>query len=220
MVLSNKYQNQESAIASYNYTDIASGTGYSVFYGASVSGATILIPNAIYSNDIVFRTGNITTSANAERIEKDFDVKFNRPQTLKGAMIINCPIGMRSNQAASEGSSRVDLSLSKIRGGVTTFLVSGSSAVFNTGATADNIMKDTMTAVRLEMPTTAIANGDTLRLNVRQWGSVGDGTIVFGFGCDPAGRDDPAIALGTDDGVINSGNPTDLRVYVPFVVDV
>ncbi len=70
---------QSNVIASYNYTDIAEGTGYSVYY---------LIGGEDDSGDIYLLTPSSSTPGKgpgfSEATYQNFDITFNLPKTIEG----------------------------------------------------------------------------------------------------------------------------------------
>ena len=65
------------------------------------------------------------------------------------------------------------------------------------------------------MGRTHFKKGDILRLNIKVYASS---LVSTGYGTDPAGRDDVATVSG---GIISTaGNSTQLKVGVPFVLDI
>src|SRR3990167_9378636 len=103
---------QSAAIASFNYTDIAEGTGVVLFYGAThkeVSTTSyFLTTNTPYSNDVI-TSGAILQSANwTEVINKNFDVRFNRPQNIKGYAYLSLSLG--GYASAGAGSLQIKVS--------------------------------------------------------------------------------------------------------------
>lgn len=102
--ISSLFQTQSNAIASYNYADIAEGTGYTIFYGLvtrNLAGATYSLVtqtlrgsagNINYSVDTTeeSRIKQSGTSASYVKMgEIDFDLSaFNTPKTIKGTALI------------------------------------------------------------------------------------------------------------------------------------
>ena len=194
MALPQKYQNKESAIASYNYEDIASGTGYVIFYGASVQTETttsyILTTQQIYSNDI--DTGAGTS------FDLDFDVVFNRPQRLRGNLICTFNI--------SSGGGADAYAIVRVRKWNAT---DGETEIANAQSETKTIAGNGQATYAVEVPITAIQlfkKGDTLRITTDV-----QGTAAVYFHHDPMNRpSDVGFTLDT----------SQLKFHTPFVIDV
>lgn len=106
MVLNKKFQTQPTALASYNYTDIASGTGIVDFY----AGKTVdlhRLSNISFYSDVV-----MTTYASASQLsdwttawDLDFDVEFIVPTTIGGKTVCVVPLGIY--QVSPHGFARL-----------------------------------------------------------------------------------------------------------------
>lgn len=229
MVFPKKYQTQATALANYDYTDIASGTGYSVFYGGnsydgSVSGAYLIANNTFYSANITTTCiiGNTLTGP----IEMDFDTQFNLPRTIKGKVIVNVPFGIGRKDAETGGTATGNISGAVIHYDGTTETVLGE---FRTDAfTVDDdvvtINNKTLSGT-VEISETDFKKGDYLRINLRVWGKTVDNIARWmGIGHDPKNSEDPATTAHTtplviyDSGSSTYGN-TIMEVHVPFKLD-
>ncbi|GAG77875.1 unnamed protein product, partial [marine sediment metagenome] len=79
----------ELTLASYDWTDIASGTGYSTYYGIDLEDAsTVLIESSILDS-LTGSTNYAFPDAMALRGEFNFDVTFNLPRYVKGELLVS-----------------------------------------------------------------------------------------------------------------------------------
>ena len=82
------------ALVNFDWTDIADGTGYVIYYGMrGDDGEYMTTPsNLIFSEEIVSKIQDqeITTSA-VKYFDLDFDITFNVPKNIKGKIIANVP---------------------------------------------------------------------------------------------------------------------------------
>lgn len=100
MVLGNRFQSQPKAIATYNYTDVATGIGVVLYYvigtrtGASTYAYSLTTDSAAYaSQQEVLHTGAAGTSTTY-----NFDLTpFNTPQVAKGTALFNCCLAAQNN---------------------------------------------------------------------------------------------------------------------------
>ena len=222
MALKKKYQTKESAIASYDYTDLAEGTGVVSFFGSdnrSISGPGRLYSlskGVLYSNDINTQEAN-TTATFVLLLEKDFDVVFNQPQNLKGIVKINITLGGRTvSTAPNTWECYAILKLKHVEdaidiGEAQTETVTGGGGGINVHAskTLQAIIDASSTAIHFKP-------GETLRMTVEIWGKrPSGGSSNVGFGHDPKGRLDETPANG---GIIRDEDSTIFQINVPFII--
>lgn len=215
---------QEKAIASYSFTDLASGTGYVVYYGAQApSGSTFLSEQAINSDRVTLDSGAAAAVAANEaaatpKINKNFDVTFNIPRTVKGTVFVEIPHGWydSGNQTTYQ---KVFCQIQKYDGTTATTLVALSGAQWlASGQTAAAEQRDTNSSLSGEIPLTNFKKGESLRLNIydNTWEAGGNNHRIY-IGADPQGR------LRTDKDETTQVNfisgSTILRALVPFRID-
>jgi hypothetical protein len=190
-------KSSEGAIASYDFVDIAEGTGVSAFYLAQAQTSSaisyILTTNQIYSDIIsLLHLGASTQS-------QDFNLTaFNLPKIVKGTAYASFALAGGGNM------TYVKVQLKKVSG-VTVSNVSGEiSADLTTGAEVK------MCLIPMPLTTTHFKIGDILRLTLQMSNSNGNMEI----GTDPKGR------AGT---YITSSTPTITtisQIFVPFRIDI
>lgn len=227
-MLKNKFQSAQTAIASYDYTDIASGTGYSIFYGANVAtGAAaseyILADTVIYSEKIT--TWAEVTQAATKWMDIDFDIEFKRPQQIEGDMILNVPIGINRKTANAGGTMTAYLTGDIIHYDGTTETVLATYRSYNF------VHDDTVTAgntktlaIKVTIPATKFKIGDILRVDMEGWSSINIATNrLVGIGHDPKNQKDPGV-LGTSVTIYKYADTTYgstvMEVHVPFRIDI
>lgn len=217
MVFPEPFKHQPSAIASFNYTDIAEGTGITTYLLAQTSDENghyqILTTKSIYSaeSQAVNKGMEITATTSAASatkiIDKDFDLTaFNLPQRLRGTAVLN----MAYQQASSVGGNTQGYVIARIVNATTgVTLVSTQTDTVQTTAT-----KNYWLTIPLVIPlsTTQFKKGETLRLTVECWGLTPSGTIRQTIGCDPQGRDGDYILAA-------NGLSTKSTLDVPFDLD-
>lgn len=201
----------DSVIQSYNYTDLASGTGYVDYYAAEcVSGACLT--NITYYSEMLCSTGNSTSATYEKVIDKDFDVLINSPMTLKGKAIINISYRVESAGGASSPIGYPKARIRKYSNGVETELVEATgTAVSSGGGTVYRI-----TALDLIVPQTQFKKGDYLRLTIEGWlrRDAGAGSVTLTIAHDPKGRTADAIFSWDTTGAY----PTPLKFQAPIRV--
>lgn len=189
----------ESAIASYNYTDVAEGTGVVEFYGAETYDTTatrkyILTANQITSNtaDLISPNGTI-----------NFDLSpFNSPRTIKGTAYFS--VGMYESSSAAY---YITAKIQKSSGGV----VTDCSAAFQSDTIqANGVWK--MVLVAIPLTQTHFKKGDFLRLNLDVHGANNGN---WSMGCDPTGRSGTYI----NSTLTAPSMTTKLTLNIPFKLD-
>ena len=192
-MLPQKFNSLPSAIASYDYTDIASAVGYSLFYGAvCTDGTGILTTEPIYSAEIEKDgTDGVLT-------EETFEVTFNAPQTINGNAILTF---CNSNPSPGGGFQTAVLYLS-------------GSALTTLGTFLDDVAfagaSNTTYCAVVPIVNQQVKVGDVLRLFVSGSGAA---TSDYGWGVDPMNRDGSYITPSTE------ALTTQLKLYVPFRID-
>lgn len=213
MAITKRYQTAPQTLATYDYTDIAEGTGVVVFNGYSVdaSGAAV---DYLLSKDEV-RSSQITTNAAptgaafVKLLDLDFDTTFNNPCWIRGTSKY-----LITNTGKGTTTSEIDTYLIiKLRG-----VISGDEEEIGSVQTESLTLGATVVGSRDNTVTIEIATpfyfakGDTLRITVEVWGQRDGGTGGFcGVAHDPENRDDAAQ--------LAAANYSTFEAHIPFVID-
>lgn len=195
---------KSSALANYDYNDIASGTGIKRFYGAMVSGATLNTSEGVLS-DFAIYSGNIVNTVSGAILgkmseapkllqEQDYDVIFQKPQIIYGNGLINFTSGILSGD--SNGNQVEINSIVELRkldkNSVMTRIVSGA-VVLRTNLTGSGQRKAIQNAIKLPIPRTKMKRGETMRISIIQFGQnkgsdIDTRKFMAGYGTDPTNR--------------------------------
>jgi len=173
MVLSKKFQSQSEAIASFDFQDVADGTGNIIFYlYAADAGSTTYhlgTTTEIFSFIIDLDLNNGTLNFNAS--------PFNTPRVVKGDAIIN--ITLLADTAAT-----ITAQLQRISAGVATNIhtSAGKAAGITTGK---------YLCFNVSLTETLFKVGDNLRLVLTTTGESGTSQL----GIDPANRAGASLTL-------------------------
>jgi hypothetical protein len=217
----------EGALANYNYTDLAEGTGIVIFYASATNSSTgttyTLNKNALYPPSLTATTtanytycellgGTGSAFSNTGTINFDTSI-FNLPQTLRGTLTANIPFNLYENSGGSTANKVfLELNIKKIAADTTeTQIAMASSAIFTGSSNADKWFNFPVT-----LPTTIIKKGEKLRANVKVWATYagGGGTLsAVNIFYDPLNR-----AITETDPDQSAGN-TQAKFYVPFRID-
>ena len=190
----------DRAIASYDFVDIVTGTGYIELYGGDIdaSGTAdyILSTTPFYSNIGVAQTISTTN------LDLDFDVQFGRTLTLEGNAIVNVPFRIQTAGSTTLGAT---IYIRKYSGSTETDLV--NSNLQHTQNYATN--QPWCLAGTMAIPRTTFKKGDIFRVSLVVSGVSGK-TIDWLF--DPMNR---ATINGSAYGVETSR----LKINIPVKIE-
>jgi len=180
-MLNKKYQSQETAIASYNYTDIAEGTGVNVLYGFKTRKYLFwnsvgtedfhLSQNAIYSNDVETSSAIMSSGSFIKVFDENFDLgTYNMPQnTISSTAYVKVPIYYDWDGTGSAGNAFYPfVDIIQVSGGVPTSLGSASGA--STYVAAGGPDGEYNITFPITLSPAHFKIGDTLRFNIQLWG--------------------------------------------------
>jgi len=235
MTLTKKYQTRPTSIASYDYTDIAEGTGVNDFYGfvnvtgsGTSSGSTLisgssLSQNALYSAQIedvtAYSTSTWASSGfwiagyHDDEIDVDFDLTpFYLPKNIGGTAYVR--FSYYANAVTNNLYIGWKAKLRKWDGTTETEIAEAVSAV-------NIISSGTNEKVTLVMPITVpfthFNKGDQLRLTICGYtatsGNPGSTTGNIAFGTDPQNQDGTYLIPST------GTETTTLRIWIPFKLE-
>ncbi len=183
---------RETSIVTYDYIDIADGTGVVTYYGTQLQGASTsyaLVTNAALGSDSAWTS--VTNTSSTDILIAVFETSFNTPKVMQGTLIANIPA---SYDAVGAGPFRVGATVSvhHFDGTTETTIASQAGTTVSSG---DALTEDEQyMAIPLPLTTTTFASGDKLRIRVHAR-RYGDGTCTGFIGHDPLGRIPAATLL-------------------------
>lgn len=190
---------QSNAFASYNYTDIAEGTGVTKFYGFSHEESTgkrySLSSEAVISRDRYF---NDTSASVGKDMDLDFDISFHKQKTVNGVLRVVGSVYV----GAPGGNAKVRVRVRKWDGTTETEIVYADS---QTMAGSDVYHPFTM---EMTVPQTHFQSGESLRITVEFWNLNASTTFPMKFYYDTLNTLDSATQL-----------TSQFLVFVPFRLD-
>jgi len=221
-----RYVSQSAAVASYDYEDIAEGTGHVLFYGfsAELSGASStyhLGKDAIYSNT-PFTSAVVGGAAAASTLDLDFDTSpFNAPRIIEGDAYVSIPLAYVQN-TSSGGEMFYYATISKWDGTTETVLVGPLCSETFSGATGADDQINRVITVKLTVPRTTFKVGDAVRLVIDLWckslDTPNDGWHCLGH--DPKNRTNEVVGVGEPIPFADYSNTTQMILDLPFVLDI
>ena len=199
------YRKSPMNIVTYDFIDIEEGVGYVTLYGynQSTSGATVyrLGRERVYSQDIEISGASAAGWGNIKDV--DFDISFNQPKVINGAIKFNIPY---HQAGGGSPSSYIFANVFKYDGSTETALGSVCSKNFQAGTTPSVINME------VDINSIKFIPSDTLRINlVLQAQSNPASTHAIYH--DPQARNGWNATVGTNIGT------TTFSVQVPFVLD-
>jgi hypothetical protein len=178
MVVQQKFRKAPEVAASYDWIDLASGTGYINFYAGNVSITTngetwgedyVLSNNVFYSHTLSTASGSTASVTYAKVLDLDFDVTINKPITLRGVAIVEVPYD------PDGGTGYIKIIIKK-----------NDVEIASESATAATTLITSTT--RIDIPETYYVAGDILRMTVEGWCKKTNGNASITLAHDPTGR--------------------------------
>ena len=206
-MLDPKYNSKETAIASYSFSEITTASGYIVFYLGKTVDLNLMSNNTFYSDMVATASANMGISADAIRLDNDFDVLINQPLTFQGKGIITIPLGV--SRSGSSNSGYAVVKLRKWDGTTETEICNNTSRTWANNAASGYTY--TMLAVDLEVPQTSFKVGEYLRITIEIWGAGGADPSYVAYAHDPKGRTTGWDATGAV--------PSILTAQIPVKID-
>lgn len=172
----------------YDYKDLASGTGIIEFYPGNAGTDFILADNKFYSEKTLSEAIQ-NASTGGWIIDKDFDVMLNLPRTLKGTCIVSVPIGVQSSNGGTTCTTYIKATLRKWDGVTETDIATATGTSWVTSPANPNMYDYNLTTLKMTIPSTHIKKGEYIRLTIELHGTCGAGNpCYFFFGHDPMNR--------------------------------
>jgi len=216
-------------LVNYDYTDLAAGTGYETFYmgtcAYNLTSGGRLSNQKWYSDSIYSAKSFDTSGSNYQKAQTlNFEVQFNMPRTIKGALISAIPVAIYEQAAGAEYRQYTFLTVTH-SGATATTLGSTSGASYYSAGKNTNYIVDSHI---IEVPQTHFKKGDYLKVQIDQWvrhtdpaGPLKSG--LFAVGHDPmnrGGSDKEGVIIDFSSGAAFTGNTSTAFIQVPFKLDI
>ncbi len=219
------YRKSADSVISYNYTDIASGTGVQLFYLGEtyVSAIKYKMSHITWYSDRVMSNpvGAPAITVTPAIIQTlTFNVKFLQPVTVSGDALANIAVAIRST-ATAVLHHYIIATASRYDGSSDTDLVSATGSVLDFTSTGANQYGYGMDAITLAIPKTKFKIGDELRLKLVQYGYAdANANAWFIIAHDPKGRATSGKET-IDGGQFTFGTSNSIStLQVPFVLEI
>jgi len=201
------------AIASYDFTELATGLGFETFYAHGTKETTSAVTyqltpfsTIIWPNQV---SKAVTTGGAQASATVDFDTSaFNLPRTAKGTAVVNF---VWQGDAASSCNAYISAQILKVAsGGGTTAITSAKVRSRDTGTGGESALaagEEENVLLFLPITQTTIGVGEKLRLEIILTVVDFPRTVAYYF--DPQGRNS----------VSNSDVSTQLKLLMPFRIN-
>jgi hypothetical protein len=197
------YQSQSSAIASYNYSDLAENTGVKMFYLAVADdGVGIITQNQVYS-DYIEQAGAGSSATYEKILDNDYDLSaFNAPQMIRGTALFTY-----SYYGTPESYVYTKILIRKWDGTTETEIANGTSV--------ERHHSPHIELLKIAIPLTVFKVGEQLRITVELYLKTAAGPDQAGYGTDPMNRDGTYVVPSTD---VPTSTST-FKCWIPFNLD-
>jgi len=202
---------RERTLASYNYVDIASGTGIVDFQAIATEndeGIAYRLTTHPYTSEpshIAWDTPMGTTNFTID------SSPFNLPRTMKGTLTVAFlqAVWTRLHDGARTYNT---IEFFHYDGTTETSLAASQTGPETGGANDQEVYYDNV-VMDFDIPLTNFKKGDILRMKIAQWGS--DNDAGYAVGLDPLSRDISWFGKTVE----AANHPTWFKVAVPFRID-
>ena len=155
-----KFTTASPVLSNFNYTDIADGTGVSVFFLHKTT--TSITTSYKLGTQVLY--GATRSTSISETLDDDYDLTaFNIPRTVEGTGLIEIPWGLSIGGASGTVTLTITATLRKWDGTTETDIasvISPTASQVNTGADTGAVGFFTLPIV---IPATVFSSGDVLR---------------------------------------------------------
>jgi len=226
MVEATKYVNTTPVIASYPFVEVREGIGVTAFYGGNtednaVKSYFLTTNTATRSSSILTEGSSAGGGGEGDIMNIDFDVKFNRPNNMKG--VFRCVVPWVSGDTDTANRDSDTFCIMKVshvsaNGTATQMLLTTKSRVFTVG---DSVANGVVVCVEKELTKVQhFKAGETLRLNIElKKSTAGSSGAIIGLCHDPNGRVVKNSDYSPSD-VDEAPDTSSLILFVPFVIDI
>jgi len=179
-------------IATYNYYDLSSATGYRKYYNflASVSGGNLNLvsPEAIEGSP-EYTQGSATAATISSVLNYDFDLTYNMPSVIKGDFIWNGTWATYSTGNQNRGFFRITVYHVNSAGTETQIGTADTTQDTGTSTTSEGGMNYYRKCLKITLPQTKFKVGEKFRITVDFWWChEGTGTGYWFVYFDPSDR--------------------------------
>ena len=210
-------------IASYSFSDVATGLGYMKFFAGRSLSSNVL-SNVQYSSGVAdpstaheqnyTHVSSLNNTTFSKQIDLDFDALLSQTRRIKGFGVVSASLAC----TATGGGTGACYALARVRkwdGSTETEIAASVSGVQLTSAMTPS---NARTSLDVNIPETLIKKGEYLRLTIEVWAKHSSGGAAYTdiyLAHDPAGNTTGTAAW--DD--VGGSTPSDLSFLCPVRID-
>jgi hypothetical protein len=202
----------------YNWSDIAAGTGMADFYlysSKDSSGTDYHMSQNLFYSTVIEASSSTSAATYTKLIDYDFDLSpFNLSATIEGTATIQACMQLECTGSGSAGDDVDAYMVARIRkwdGTTETEIADNTSETLTSSFDDGGELK--ILNFPITVPKTRFAPGETLRVTIEGWARARDTKDArIAIGLDPINRDGTYINPSTDDPI----STTQLKASIPF----
>lgn len=184
----------EPAIATFDFYDLATGTGYKSMY--PMSAYYVTTDTKVISSQVLYGASYYSIChGGAGAMNISFDLDLEVPMTLGGDALFNIPLNFYCTPGDGTITTTISASLYKVNNGVETQLGVTTSGAYSQYCGAGANVWDVLSG-KINIPTETLGVGEQLRLKVHVRDPTDAQKYVYVY-YDPKDRT-PAVAPNTD----------------------
>ena len=179
-----KFTTASPAIASYDYTEIEDGLGYSYYYPFTTEDAQYLMTgnSALYSHNSYTSVRSTTGTL----IDQTFQMAFNSNKELNGIIYYNVPLTIDVAGSSISRTMTVEVKIYHYDGTTQTQLGSTKEVIYTANGTGSSL--DTIACFAIDADYQHFRVGEYIQLNLKITYACSNNS-TWGVGHDPANRD-------------------------------
>lgn len=203
-----------SGIPTYDFSDVVTKTGHVTFYGvADTAGDYYLTPVTIESDEEYWETSSSASGGGEiKHNEVDFDVEFKTIQHVNGKLFVAVSYEADGGNGVDSVTHYLKVRIYHYDGSTETEIGTQQTTTTISRSSQANVTYQRELVV-FDISRTTFRIGEILRLNIESWGNIGTNCSIA-FYHDGKNRDITGTTL------LGEAVPTDLKVLVPFEIEV
>jgi len=205
------------SLTNYSWIDIANATGIQTYYGVNTfDGSGILSPTAIDSYS--WRTSGTPAASESKKEDKDYDLLFNVPQTVKGTLTVTHTYAVTNNNGVNTVHGYTKVRVYHYDGSTETEIgTQVTTTTLSSGGVGQ--VEAARSVIKFASLNQHFKKGETLRVNIEMWSWLTSGSSSYQLYTDGSNRGTgPAVTVPT--AISGDTANTNIIVQVPYKIDV
>ena len=158
-------------IASFDYSDIDSGTGLNTYYAGKAGGNYILNDKLFYSEQLKTEAAASTTGTDTKVLDIDFDLtEFQISKTVKGVANVTIPLSYKNGGSSTSNRMWAVVKVKKWNGTTETTIGTGTGSEWtNSSPAGTSTTFYNFNTIFFDVDETYFSIGETLRITIEIW---------------------------------------------------